>query len=131
MITKRIYLATPYSCKQENIRADRAKFATQVAGRLISAGLIVFSPITHGHAIATECASPGDYEYWKKSAEAFVAWCTDLYVICVPGWRESAGVGAERLLAEKLGKNIVYLRAGNYFFDGYFSGGGREDNGET
>ena len=122
MITKRIYLATPYSHDSETVRADRAKFATQVAGRLMSAGLIVFSPNTHGHAIAVECGLPGDYDYWRESSMAFVAWCTDLYVICVPGWRESTGVSAEILLADKLGKNIVYLRPGNYFFDGVFKG---------
>ena len=100
---------------------DRAKFATQVAGRLMSAGLIVCSPINRWHAVCEECGLFVDYNYWKESARAFVAWCTDLYVICVPGWRESTRVSAEILLAEKMGKNIVYLRPGNYFFDGVFT----------
>lgn len=124
MQNKRIYLAIPYTHNQLSVRDDRAKFATQVAGRLMSAGLVVYSPITHGHAIAKECGLPGDFEYWRESAEAFLAWCTDLYVICIPNWKESKGIRAEILLAEKLDKTVVYLRAGNYFFDGGFGGGG-------
>jgi len=109
MRKKRIYLTIPYTHQDEKIMADRAKFATQVAGRVKSAGLIFYSPITHNHAIAVECGLPGDYGYWEDSAKVFVAWCTDLYVICVPGWRESTGVSAEILLAEQMGKGIVFL----------------------
>jgi len=123
MENKRIYLACPYSHSFKDVRKDRAKFATQVTGRLMKAGLIVYSPITHGHGVAVECGLPGDCVYWSKNTESFICWCTDIFVVCIPGWQESGGVQEEIFLAEKMGKNLVYLRPGNYFFDGFFSKG--------
>ncbi len=47
-----IYLATPYSHDDPNIRAHRFTVANRVASKLMRDGRMVFSSISHTHPIA-------------------------------------------------------------------------------
>ena len=49
-----IYLATPYSHKDPQVRQNRYEHACKVAGKLMEEGNLVFCPIAHYSASLTE-----------------------------------------------------------------------------
>ena len=51
-----IYLACPYTHPSAEVRLQRFELATRAAAKLISEGLIVFSPITMSHPIDMQLA---------------------------------------------------------------------------
>jgi len=46
-----IYLATPYSHDDPEVMEERFALVTATAAQLMLAGYVVYSPITHGHAV--------------------------------------------------------------------------------
>ena len=103
-----IYLASPYSHPNAIVRERRFRAACRVAARLIRAGLVVFSPVAHGHAIAL-CGLPTEWEFWERHDRRFLEICDEVVVLTLDGWRESTGVRAEIQIAEQLGKPVRYL----------------------
>ncbi len=100
----KIYLACPYSDPDPEIREMRVRLANRAAADLMRRGHVVFSPISHSHAIASQCQLPMIWAFWEKQSHAFVEWCDELRILGLPGWRESRGVQAELALAATLGK---------------------------
>ncbi len=90
-----IYLASPYSHPDAEVRAERHRMACIAATRLIHAGRLAFSPIAHSHALVVEGQAPGDWAFWRRYDLEMLDLCKELYVLMLPGWRESVGVVAE------------------------------------
>lgn len=103
-----IYLAIPYSHPSKDVREYRVHLVSDIAGRLMNMGMVVFSPISHGHVIAEVHNLPTNWEYWEKSCRTFVSKCDRLVVVMVDGWLESRGVRAEIEIAKELGIPIQY-----------------------
>jgi hypothetical protein len=97
-----IYLAVPYSHGDPEVREYRFKMANSVAGFMTAQGELVYSPISHTHAIAIERKLPTDWEYWEKHNRQMMAICSKLVVLRLDGWKESVGVRAEIKLAREL-----------------------------
>jgi len=93
-----IYLASPYTKGSAESRMARFHAVTQVAARLIEQKNIVYSPITMTHPIdlvlATDNETLGS-DFWVNFDESFMAHCTQIVVLTLPGWRESSGVARE------------------------------------
>lgn len=106
---KKIYLATPYSDPDPAIRAARFVAVNRVAARLMSEGLLVFSPISHGHPIALSGDLPRGWEFWREYVIPFIEWCDEVHVFMQPGWEDSVGVSAETLIAIEMDKPVVYI----------------------
>lgn len=102
----KIYLATPYSHDDPEIREKRFLNVTKMAGIIMAKGHIVYSPITQSHLIAKMHDLPVDWEYWKKVDTSFIEWCEELWVFRQPGVDESVGVTEEILIANKLNKPV-------------------------
>lgn len=51
-MSKRIYLAAPYSHADEGVRGYRFSAVTRVAGELMRQGDVVYSPLTAGYVIS-------------------------------------------------------------------------------
>ena len=99
-----IYLAAPYSHPEPEVRAARVKEATRVAAFLMTKGNTVFSPITHGHAVA-EFFPAGlalDHEFWMRQCRPMLELADALLILPLEGWHRSRGVMAERAWAEEL-----------------------------
>ncbi len=103
MKTIDIYLAAPYTSDFKDIRDKRIREVNRKAGELIRNGYIVFSPLTHGDPICKQVSMKSDWNTWAKHNEAFIAVSKKLYILGLPGWRESIGVREEIKLAEKYG----------------------------
>lgn len=100
MNQKLYYLASPYSHSDPLVRESRFHMACDVAGYLMNRGLHVFSPIAHTHPIACRCDLPKGFDFWESYDRSMLMRCDSLLIVTAPGWRESKGVTAERIMAE-------------------------------
>ncbi len=106
----RIYLAVPYTHPHGRVRIDRFEAVSRAAARLMLDGKIVYSPITHGHALCSFGQLPGDYKFWEEHCLSFLRnWAQGVYVLALPGWDGSRGVQAEIAEAERLGLPVVLI----------------------
>jgi len=103
-----IYLAAPYSHPEPSVREQRFRAACIAAARLIRAGHVTFSPISHGHPIAVY-GLPTDWRFWERHDREQLARCDEVIVLMLDGWRDSEGVQAEIRIAAELGKSVRYL----------------------
>jgi len=108
----KIYLATPYSHRDEMVRLARFHAVNRKAAELMSRGYVVFSPISHSHPIANYI--PREYvnswEFWKAQDMPLLEWADELWVMDVTGWKESTGVTAEVARAMEMGMPVIFTR---------------------
>lgn len=105
-----IYLASPYSHPDRGVREARFLAACRAAAQLMGAGLRVFCPIAHSHAIEEHgMDARRDGEFWLRQDGPLLAHAAELYVLMLDGWRESKGVQEEIRICELLGKPIRYV----------------------
>lgn len=109
MSERLVYLASPYSHKDEAVRQQRFEVACRISGFLLEIGIFAFSPIAHSHPIAQICNLPGNFEFYEKFDERVLTACDELWVLQMDGWKESKGVDAEISIARKLNKPVVYI----------------------
>lgn len=103
-----IYLACPYSHKDDEVRNERFHQANLHAGKLIEQGLVVYSPISHTHCIAEHCELPNDWAFWERFDRAFLERSSILCVLQLEGWLESKGVRAEIKIAQDLDIPVMF-----------------------
>jgi len=109
---KKIYLACPYSHKDLRVRIKRVDSANRKAAELMMSGNLVFSPLSHSHAISGHCdVDPCDNDFWLKQDLWILEICDEIHVLCLDGWRESNGIGIELEYAKKMGIPVVLHRA--------------------
>ena len=104
-----VYLATPYSHDDPEIRRQRFEIVNRIAAKMMSEGKIVYSPISHTHPIALAGDLPTGWDFWKKYDRAMLAACSEVTVVCQPGWDESVGVKAEVKIAVEMGLPVVFM----------------------
>ena len=109
MMTKLIYLASPYSHHDAAVRQLRFEIVSRVAARLMSGGLHVFSPISHTHPIAEYGSLPLGWDFWEQYDRAIMGVCSRMIVLMLDGWEQSRGVQAEVSLAVEFGLDIEYM----------------------
>jgi hypothetical protein len=102
---KYIYLASPYSHPDHQIREARYRAACRKAAQYASKGLAVFAPIVHSHPLvpymkADQCM---DFDLWMRLDLPLLKAADELHVLCIEGWRASRGVTREIEFATLLG----------------------------
>lgn len=103
-----IYLASPYSDPNPNVRRRRFQLACEHAAFLMrDHNLHVFSPIAHSHPIA-EFGLPSDWGFWQEYDKKFIAMCERMFVLKLHGWEQSKGVDAEISIALHLGIPVEF-----------------------
>lgn len=103
-----VYLACPYSNNDPEIVKSNIQTFCKIDALLISQGYFTVSPLLK-HFVLHHQNIPGTWEYWKNYAYELLSNCTEMFVICLPGWETSVGVQAEIEYCQKRGKPIVYL----------------------
>jgi hypothetical protein len=109
MTKELVYLASAYSHELEIIRNRRFHKACIVVGKLMLNGMMVFSPIVHGHPIVQHTTLPMGWEFWKDFNRLVISKCNLLLVLTINGWKESKGVNTEIDTAKELGIPIKYV----------------------
>lgn len=103
------YLGSPYSSYRWGLDAACRK-ASALAASLTFAGIPVFSPIAHSHALAEYGAlDPLDHDFWMTADAPFMRAAGGLIVAEMAGWRDSAGLAMEIEVFDRAGKPVVYL----------------------
>jgi len=103
-----IYLASPYSHYEQEVRLERFNAVCDCAAAFIGQGYFIYSPIAHNHALV-KFGLPVSWEFWKKYDENFLEVCSELWVLMLPDWNESVGVQAEIEIMKKLNKPIRFV----------------------
>mgnify|MGYP001599269435 CR=1 FL=1 len=104
-----IYLASPYSHPDPKIKERRFQDVCRYAAAMFRNGIHVFSPIAHTHPISVYGLWEWKWEQWKEYDLEFIAMCSEMWVLMLPGWEESVGVAAEIKIAKGLGKPVRYV----------------------
>lgn len=104
-----IYLASPYSSPIPGVAEARFNEAMAVVAGLQAGGHMVYSPILHSHPVAMKHDLPTDFNYWQHLNRVFIAKLDEVWVIDIPGWRESVGVRGEIEYAQQIGKPVWIL----------------------
>jgi hypothetical protein len=106
---KRIFLCHPYSHPDPAVMRKRFESANDLAARLIRAGYVVFSPISHSVPIADCMGNHQDHGVWCEQDDAWLALCDEVWIPLVPGWRNSKGIAHERCVALMGGVPVKYF----------------------
>jgi len=101
-----IYLASPFSDADGNVRQQRFEAACRVAANMMRAGHTVFSPVAHSYPLAQHGNLPDDWAYWQRADAEFLWCCDSVVVLALPDWHTSRGVRAEIAIAAELQKPI-------------------------
>lgn len=113
-----IYLASPYSHPDPLQVKTRFLLVEQCTVSLIKKGEYVWSPIVHCHEMATKYEMPTDAQFWKNYNFDFMRKADAIYVLCIPGWRESKGVKMEIEFAAYVGVPMLYVNEFGDILDG-------------
>ena len=106
---KFVYLCVPYSHPDPEIRSSRAVLADKAAARIMEQGYVVFSPISHSHRIAHHLNNHNDGRFWLEQDMPFLNMADIVAVLKIPGWRESKGIQIELDIADKQGKEVMFI----------------------
>ena len=109
-----IYLASPYSHPISDIVEQRVQQTMKCLAELLREGKFVWSPIVHCHELAVKHDLPKDAKYWERFSIDFLRKADGLYVLKLPGWRESIGVQEEIKFANSIYLPTTYLLPEDY-----------------
>jgi len=101
-----VYVGAPYWDSDENVRNYRRRKAIEYSELLFRKGIPFYSPLMYSERFAKNNAKEG---YWLAHGLAMVNVCTEMRVICLPGWEESKGLQGEIKRAEGLDIPIKYI----------------------
>lgn len=111
-MTRVAYLCSPYSHPDKRVMARRFIEVCEVAGDLMTQGVVVYSPIAHSHVVAEHSyLPPQDHEFWMRQCLPMVGKCDELIVLMLEGWEESRGIRAEVAQAALEGVPVRYMEA--------------------
>ena len=100
-LKKIIYLASPYSHPNDEIREQRFKDIAKISAELNSQGIIAFSPIVYGHTLLDFKEMPTDWKFWQTFCLSFLQHSDELHVYKMDGWEMSSGIAEEIKFAEQ------------------------------
>ena len=104
-LTKRIYIASPYTHINKRVVEYRERVVSRVISDLtVQYKYAFFGPITQSHRIASfnKKELKGTFEQWSTIDYTWLSVCDELWVVTIPGWKESLGVQSEIVFAENL-----------------------------
>lgn len=104
---KKVYISIPYT----GVESLSFKLTNLVAGKLLDAGSIPISPISHSHPIEEHCKKKWSWEVWSKVDYALLEFCDEVLVVNFDDEKvkKSVGVQDEIKHAKKNGKPIRFM----------------------
>lgn len=106
LVKQMIYLASPHSHTLTSVRDDRYKAALKCTSWLIEKGYWCFSPIVHSHNLPCGRDEKVSFEFWRDFDVDTIRRMDEVWVLLIPGTKESKGVRAEIGVAKRLGRPI-------------------------
>lgn len=111
MLSHMVYLASPYSHPDPDVRQQRFVEVCRVAARLMTEERVaVFSPVAHGHPVAEHGGLDAmAHAFWMSQCLPFIHAADEVVVLKLDGWQDSAGVASEIQQAYLLGIPVRYI----------------------
>lgn len=108
-----IYLAQPYSNDPEYNYKKACQFLAYAAREWPVK--VFYSPIVHWHEVAKRYSLPTDAGYWwTQNSYIMKNAASEMWVLQLPGWRMSKGLGMELTYAPECNLTITYIEMGQY-----------------
>ncbi len=95
--------------KNPQIREKRFIAVCKKAGELMNQGYFVYAPISHSHPIAVQCNLPKDWNFWQEYDIEYIKWVDEVWILKLPGWKESTGIKNEIKIAHELKKPVKFI----------------------
>lgn len=103
------YLASPYTNYPDSIEIA-FRDVSRIAGKLLLAGIHVYSPIAHCHPLAIHGEIDAlDRDFWLQYQEIMMARCDVLIVAEMRSWQESIGIQHEIAFFARAKRTIFQL----------------------
>ena len=106
-----VYLASPFSHKDKLVEHARYLMVLSAWKWIIKnwSNVHVIPAIVLSYPTVEAGDIPGDWQFWQKFDRTLISKCSEFWVLCVSGYRESLGVAAELQIARSLGLKIKFL----------------------
>jgi len=98
-----IYLASPYSDPDPQVREARYLAVIECAAHFRKAGRQMFCPIGHDHESAVLGLLPLESGFYADFNETMLERSQELWILALDGWLESEGIRREREFAQAAG----------------------------
>jgi hypothetical protein len=105
---KLIYLAAPYSHKDQEVVDKRSQIIVEVTINLVEQGFKVISPIMYGEMLSAFVELDPEFDYWGDYCLGMLSGCDELWILKLEGWDVSKGVKSEMEFAEANGIPITF-----------------------
>jgi nucleoside 2-deoxyribosyltransferase len=105
-----VYLASPFSHPDSEIREKRFKDVYEATIRLLKKNIYAFSPILYNFQMHLDYDLPTDWGFWMPYDLAFLERCSEMIVVMLDGWDISVGVAAEVKYAQEHGIPVNYVK---------------------
>ena len=103
-----IYLAQPYSHANPEVMKARYEVGLEVVAKGMQNGVHIYSPIVHNHPIAENYDMPRGWDFWSQFDIPMLRLASKFWILQLPGWQNSTGVGAEREAWEAMGERAKF-----------------------
>jgi hypothetical protein len=103
-----VYLGSPYSHPDQRVIDWRHEQTQAATAYFMLHGHVIFSPICHTHRLPVGQKHYLDFTFWMAQDLPILRQADELWVLMLPGWRESRGLSREIEEAQALGVPIVY-----------------------
>jgi len=113
------YFGHPYTCLDENgvyvPGGEEANFrlCCYRSAKLIDAGYVIYSPISHTHPIHTaypKFMARQEHQMWYELDNSFIEQANFTGIILAPLWEFSKGCVGERALFETLDRKVLLYK---------------------
>ncbi len=106
-----IYIAAPYSHDIAAVRLKRFYDTQAFVLKWMKAGIAAYSPVVYCHEIAIKQELPTDAAHWHRMNVDFLRRADQCFLLQLPGWEESVGVGIELKICSLLNLEVVNFDA--------------------
>ncbi len=107
-----IYLASPYSHDDPDVREYRYHEVSKQTALLMKARHLVFCPIAFSHPLATTYGVPNTHAQWVPHNKAMIDICDEVWVLMIDGVEDSVGIKVEIEYARKIGRPVYTIMPG-------------------
>lgn len=105
---KYIYLSTHYGHASPAEVQQQSILINRTACWYVQKGIAIFSPISMGEPLVFATNTQLNQKCWEKLCKVFIANATEVHVIKIPGYKESAQVKKEIAYANLCGVPVKY-----------------------
>lgn len=103
-----IYVASPYSSPILGVAESRYRKVRDFVDLMLASGFVAFSPIVYCHPVSMRTGHQTDAQTWMHFNMDMLRRAEAMYVLDLPGWKESKGLKIELNVCKMLSIPVVH-----------------------